>query len=200
MSRSPTDREFWDWRYRNGRTPWDAGAVPAALARFLQTHPGQGASVLIPGCGSGWEIEAFAAAGYAVTAIDFSPAAVARARGRLPLELHDRVHEGDFFTYAFAGAPFDLMYERTFLCALPPDRWPEVAARSAQLVRPGGRVIGLYVFGPKDDGPPFPLDPGEDDRLFSPQFVTTADVAIPAAESLPLFAGAERWKERRRVP
>lgn len=198
MSDLPTDRTFWDQRYSAGRTPWDQGGVPAALARYLAAHPGHGARVLIPGCGTGHEIIAFAASGYAVTAIDFSPPAVAQARMRVGLSLAGNVLEGDFFTHDFAAAPFDLIYERTFLCALPPDRWPEIVARMAALMKPGGTHAGLHFFGAKDDSPPFGLATDEPARLFDPHFEVVADEPVPAAESLPLFAGCERWQVRRR--
>ena len=198
MNEEPTKPEFWNQRYDAARTPWDLGAVPPALTRYLAAHPGRGQRVLIPGCGSGYEVVAFADAGYVVTAIDFSPPAVAQARANLGPALAARVVEGDFFACDFADAPFDLVYERTFLCALPPDLWPKIVARTAALLRPGGALAGIYFFGDKDDGPPFGLAPGEPESLFRGQFGLVADQPIPAAESLPMFAGRERWQERRR--
>lgn len=197
MADSPTRPNFWNTRYEAGRTPWDAGGVPPALARYLDAHPGNGAAVLIPGCGSGHEINAFREAGYRVTAIDFSPAAVARARAAVG-PAADCVVEGDFFTYDFPAAPFDLIYERTFLCALPPDWWPRIARRTADLLAPEGAWVGIFLFGPKEDGPPFGLAPDEPATLFDPFFHLVVDQPIPAHESLPLFAGCERWQERRR--
>ena len=49
--------EFWEKRFRENFTPWDAGRVPDALGRFLKTEP-RGRRVLIPGCGSGYEVRA----------------------------------------------------------------------------------------------------------------------------------------------
>jgi SAM-dependent methyltransferase len=190
--------EFWNTRYASAQTPWDAGGVPPALRRHLAAHPGRGARVLIPGCGSGWEIAAFAAAGCRVTAVDFSPPAVARARRLAGPVLAAGIVEGDFFSHAFADAPFDLVYERTFLCALAPERWPALAARTAELLRPGGMIAGLYFFGEKDDGPPFGLDPEEPSRIFDARFTLVADEPVPPAESLPIFGGRERWQVRRR--
>lgn len=134
-----------------------------------------------------------------MTAIDFSPPAVSRARSHLPLSLAERVVEGDFFTHDFSTAPFDVVYERTFLCALPPALWPALVARTASLLKPGGTLVGLYFFGEKDDGPPFGLAPEDPARLFEGHFVRVDDRSVAAEESLPLFAGRERWQERRRV-
>ncbi len=197
-----TDPDFWNVRYRSGRTPWDQGGVPPALDRYLSRPapqlPARPPRVLIPGCGSGHEIAAFVRAGYRVTAIDFSPAAVARARALLPPELGGCVIEGDFFTATFAAASFDLIYERTFLCALPPEMWPAVTKRLAGLLASDGTVAGFYFFGDKEDGPPFGLDPAEPAALFDPHFELCRDEPIPGAESLPLFVGRERWQERRK--
>lgn len=216
--------DFWNPRYETGRTPWDLGGVPAALTRYLAARPGRGARALVPGCGSGYEVLALAAAGYRVTAIDFSPPAVARARAMvlgtpgsspagIPAEpsgnsmrpdasvhpQHPQIIEGDFFTYDFADAPFDFIYERTFLCALPPELWPKLVARLAVLLKPGGTLAGFYFFGDKEDGPPFGLAPNEPASLFDGPFVTVEDRPVPAEESPSLFAGHERWQERRRA-
>jgi SAM-dependent methyltransferase len=63
---------------------------------------------MIPGCVSGYEVQAFHAAGYDVTAIDFSPAAVEHAK-RVLGSLAERVILGNFFTYDFCQQRFDLI-------------------------------------------------------------------------------------------
>jgi SAM-dependent methyltransferase len=198
VSEDPTDPEFWNRRYRTGRTPWDVGRVPAALTRWLARHPGNGAHALIPGCGSGYEIAAFAAAGYAVTAIDLSAAAVALARAVSGPERAGRVVQGDFFEHDFSAAPFDLVFEHSFLCALPPSLWPRVVARTAALLKPGGTLAGFWDYGAKDDGPPFGLARGEPARLFDPYFVAVQDPHASRTFSRTSLGLRERWEERRR--
>jgi len=126
--------DFWSVRYAAGKTPWDFGGVPSALKSFLErsSPPGR---VLIPGCGSGYEIQAFHAAGYGVSAIDFSPAAVDKAK-RMLGPLAERVILGDFFKHDFGQGRFDLIYERTFLCSMTPARWSEYVNRMADLLLP----------------------------------------------------------------
>ncbi|MCL2345265.1 MAG: TPMT family class I SAM-dependent methyltransferase, partial [Desulfobulbus sp.] len=75
----PEHPDFWDKRFGQGVTPWDAGCVPAAFADFVTRQP-RPLATLIPGCGSAWEAAHLAAAGWPVTALDFSPTAIARAR------------------------------------------------------------------------------------------------------------------------
>jgi len=197
-STSPSESEFWNSRYESGKTPWDFGGIPADLQAFLQQHP-QGGRVLIPGCGSGYEIKAFAAAGYDVTAIDLAPAAVERARQLVGPTLAGCVTVADFFQQHFAAAPFDAVYERTFLCAIPPDLRQAYRDRIARLLKPGGFFVGYFYYEKTDpaEGPPYGLAWAEGDALFSTHFLLTHDA--PVADSLPIFAGHERWQERRRT-
>lgn len=191
-----THPDFWEQRYLAGRTPWDLRGVPAALLDYLRHAPALG-TALLPGCGTGYETQAFHDFGWRPLAIDFSPAAVQQARTHLG-PLASMVREADFFADDLGG-PYDLIYERTFLCSLPPSCWPDYAARMAQLLLPGGLLVGLFYYGSDPEGPPFPIDPERSRQLFN-QFDLVEDRPIPVAESLPLFAGFERWQEWRRKP
>src|SRR5258708_35928156 len=111
----PAKPEFWEKRFLENFTPWDAGRVPTALEQFLRTEP-RGQRALIPGCGSGYEVRAFAEAGLETLAIDFAPAAVGRAQRTLGPRTH-LVHLADFFVFDF-DRPFGLPNYRAFLCWL----------------------------------------------------------------------------------
>ena len=188
----PAGPAFWDVRFREGYKPWDAGGVPAALREFLVAgNPAQ--RVLVPGCGSGYEVQAFAAAGHDVVAIDFSPAAIEAARHVLG-ELGRVLVQGDFFAHPLGE--FDLVYERAFLCALPRAHWPRWAARIAEVLRPGGRLAGFFFWSDDERGPPFGLKRGELEALLSSAFDRIEDA--PVADSIPVFAGRERWQVWRR--
>ena len=190
MSRQDASKpDFWEKRFRENFTPWDAGGVPSGLARFLATEP-RGRRVLIPGCGSGYEVRAFAQAGHDVLAVDFAPAAVERARSILG-PLADRVRLADFFE-ADLGAPCDLVYERAFLCSLPRPLRPRYAGRVAELLGPRGRIAGFFFFEDGERGPPFGLKSGELESLLSERFEQAEDKAVH--DSIPIFAGKERWK------
>ena len=181
--------EFWEKRFRDNFTPWDAGRVPAALETFLRIEP-QGQRVLIPGCGSGYEVRAFADAGHDVIAVDFAPAAVERTQKALG-SLSERVRLADFFEFDF-GARFDLVYERAFLCSLPRPLRPRYARRVSELLGPRGRIAGFFFFEDGERGPPFGLRSGELEALLADRFEQTEDTAV--ADSIPIFAGKERWK------
>ena len=181
--------EFWEKRFRPGFTPWDSGGIPLALESFLGREP-RGARVLIPGCGSGYEVRAFAQAGFETLAIDFAPAAVERAQRTLGPLAH-LVRLADFFEFDF-GRSFDLIYERAFLCALPRRLWPRYAPRVSELLRPEGRLAGFFYFDDGERGPPFGLKVGELETLLSDRFERIADAEV--GDSIPIFAGKERWQ------
>lgn len=187
--------EFWEKRFREGFTPWDAGRVPTALEQFLRTEP-RGQRVLIPGCGSGYEVRAFAEAGYEVLAVDFAPAAVERARQSLG-PLARLVRLADFFEFDFAG-PFDLVYERAFLCSLPRPLRPRYERRAVEVLGPQGRVAGFFFFEDGERGPPFGLKSGELEMLLGGHFERTLDAAV--GDSIPIFSGKERWQVWKRRP
>lgn len=184
--------DFWTVRYAAGKTPWDFGGVPAALKSFLARSSTRG-RVLIPGCGSGYEVQAFHDAGYDVTGIDFSPAAIEHAKNIIGVS-GERIILGDLFTYDFGLCRFDLIYERTFLCSMPPPRWPGYVNRMADLLSPGGRLIGVFLYGQSSStGPPFPFTSEEAEQLFEKRFQLIRSDTM--SDSLPLFRGMERWQE-----
>jgi SAM-dependent methyltransferase len=190
----PAGPEFWDLRYGARFAPWDAGRVPAQLKAFVAAAPGP-LRTLVPGCGSAWDVRFLAEAGWNVLGIDFSPAALAAAAPVLG-PWAGRSRQADFFA-PIAEAPFDVVYERAFLCALPRRLWTAWAHRVAELVEPGGVLAGFFLFGEGERGPPFPLASQRDlDALLEPDFARIDDA--PAADSIPVFAGKERWQVWRR--
>jgi hypothetical protein len=188
--------DFWDKRFAEGTTPWNARGVPPALINYAAGHPGQ-ARTLIPGCGHAWEADWLARQGWQVTALDFSAAAIEAARqvlGNWPGQL---VCE-DFFSFT-PPAAYDLIYERAFLCALPRKLWSGYGRRMHELLAPDGRLVGFFFFSDEAKGPPFGITPEALDMLLSPWFVREDDRAVDAADSIPVFAGKERWQVWRKI-
>src|SRR5438552_1049320 len=182
--------QFWDRFYREGLPPWDAGRVPQALKEFLAGTKLSG-RVLVPGCGSGYEVRAFAESGFDVTAIDISPTAVNIAHSRAA-PFRANIILGDFFTYYFGNEQFDIVYERTFLCSQPRSRWKEYARRIAELVRPGGLLLGFFLYWETESGPPFGLKQGDLESLFEGLFIRLENCVV--TDSIPLFTEKERWQ------
>ena len=190
--RDSTRPVFWAQRYASGRTPWRLDHLPARLNSFIQSLPPE-SKVLIPGSGEDHEtIKAFHLAGHRVIAIDFCPIAVECTKKALP-DLPGRIILGDFFTYDFGPSHFDFVYERTFLCSLPPRLWKGYAARVAQLLRPRGILAGFFFYGQEYDPPPYPLTESKASKIFSDRFDLLK--SEPVSDSLSIFAGQEKWQE-----
>jgi SAM-dependent methyltransferase len=188
-SRDPSAPDFWSQRFEQSFTPWDKGGVPEQLRQFV-AQAARPYATLIPGCGTGYEVACLAQAGWNVTAIDFSPQAVAAARAKLG-GWGDRVVQADFFSYLPAH-PVELIYERAFFCALPPRLRPDVVARWAELLPPGGLVAGFFYFDMSPKGPPFGITQQDLEALMVPFFTCMSDEEV--VDSLDIFAGKERWQ------
>lgn len=205
MHQRPELADFWDHRFREGTTPWDAGRAPALLCEFAARFPSQYASdrdghplaparrprVLIPGCGSAWEAASLANRGWETTALDFSAAAIAAARATLGNFWQGTLLCADFFSFN-PEAPFDVIYERAFLCALPRQLWADYASRMAELLRRGGLLAGFFFLGDEPRGPPFAIRQERLHELLATNFSCCED--RPVDDSLPIFAGHERWQ------
>lgn len=189
----PEHPDFWCKRFGEGTTPWDAGKVPDDFAAFIarQATPQH---TLIPGCGSAWEAVHLANANWPVTALDFSPMAVERAREVLAGHPVDLVC-ADFFDFA-PSRPYTLIYERAFLCALPRKLWADWGRRVAELLPPGGLLAGYFFICDQPKGPPFGILPDQLDDLLAANFERIEDAAVD--DSIPVFSGRERWQVWRR--
>ena len=180
--------EFWDKRFREAVIPWRAQGVGPELVNWLPGRtPGR---ALVPGCGHGEEAAFLARAGWAVTALDFSPEAVAAARATLG-DWSGHLVCDDFFTFT-PPAPFDLVVERAFLCALPRRCWADYGPRLARLIRPGGHLVGWFVQGDEPKGPPFGLAPDQLEKLLGPAFRRLEQG--PSQNPVPLFGQGESWQ------
>lgn len=179
--------EFWDERFAAGITPWDFGDVPPDLKTWLAVPRGR-MRILVPGCGSAYEARYLAQLGHAVTAIDFADAALAAAL-KVMGPFSDSLVKADFFD--FQAAVFDAVYERALLCALPRARWRDWGRRMAALVRSGGALAGFFYFDDNRRGPPFGIARERLAELLE-RFERVED--RPAARSLTVFQGKERWQ------
>lgn len=200
----------WARRYDDRHTPWDLRQVTPPLEHLLASGQlrdlglREGARVAVPGCGRGHDLRAWARAGHRVTGFDIVPTAVAEARELLELNGHGEEVEvlcRDVLGLGaeFPGA-FDLVYDYTCLCALPPHLRAAYGLEMARITKPGGLWLGL-VF-PTDparagrDGPPYLIRPEDLDRALDVGFAALAE--FPAERSVLQRQGAERWFVRRR--
>lgn len=195
--------DFWDHRFRQGVTPWDAGRVPHQFAEFCRQHRESPAGrrhaakprALVPGCGSAYEAGHLDALAWDTHALDFSAAAIEAARATLP-DFGGQLQCADFFAFE-PDARYELIYERAFLCALPRDHWPDYAPRMAELLAPGGLLAGYFFIDEAAlKGPPFGIAAADLAALLGPWFDLVDDQPTP--DGIGPFAGKERWMIWRR--
>ncbi len=156
---------FWQGHFDAGTIPWDRGGPGPQVAVWLDGDIPPGTRLLVPGCGSGWDVAAFARAGMTVTGVDYTPAAVAAASSLLAREgLAAEVVLADVLAWS-PPRPVDAIYEQTCLCALHPDHWTRYAVQLQAWLRPGGRLFALFMQrqrpGAREgliEGPPFHCD------------------------------------------
>lgn len=189
MAQDSSLQAFWDSRYQQDVTPWECAGLPDGFAAYVAALPVACQQVLIPGCGAAPEIAYLLAQGRGVIAIDFSAEAVQRARGQLGVAA-SVVREADFFS-ADVGGQWDWVYERAFLCALPPKCWADYASKMASLIKPGGLLAGYFFLRPTLKGPPFGMTAEALHALLGQDFCLRSQ--LPVQGSLPVFADGEYW-------
>jgi hypothetical protein len=169
------DLAFWQRRFETRDLPWDRGRPGPQLSIWIAdgTLVADAGPVLVPGCGSGHEVEALARSGFDVTGLDLAPAAVAMARARLDAQgLSANVLEADVLAWRPA-TPVAAVYEQTCLCALHPDQWTAYSGALHAWLRPGGLLCLMAMQVPRPgaaegriEGPPYHLDIGAVRALF----------------------------------
>ncbi|KHJ34718.1 putative thiol methyltransferase [Erysiphe necator] len=181
---------LWDVLWKEGFCPWDKGSPNPALIDLLEEQKGllpiPGTSkrlkALVPGCGKGYDVLLLAAHGYDTFGLELSETALTEAKN---LEKNIQCNEiynigskatekgdinwivGDFFDSKSLenigdNKQFDLIYDYTFLCALPPDMRSKWSKRMTELLSPDGRLVCIEfpTYKPHSTGgPPWGLSP-----------------------------------------
>lgn len=167
------EQDGWEKAWQDNVTPWDGlGDVQPPLRdllvsveddKLVQFPRGEGRA-LVPGCGRGYDpIFIARTLGLDVLAVDISQSAV-DAANELLLKTGSvapgRVtfHAQDFFAFGVREEEkFDLIYEHTFFCAIPPRLRAQWGQQMNALVKPGGLIVALVypVDPPREWGPPY---------------------------------------------
>jgi SAM-dependent methyltransferase len=158
-------KDFWEQRFAEGNTPWDRGASSPQLAAWLRAGLLKPCRILVPGCGSGYEVVDLALAGFEVTGLDYADEAISRTHRNLERAgVNATLEQADVLAWQ-PDRPFDAIYEQTCLCALYPDQWRDYADRLHQWLRPGGKLFALFLQWLREgaaegsiQGPPYHCD------------------------------------------
>jgi thiopurine S-methyltransferase len=171
-----TMSEDWIGRWERGRTGWHEPAGNSGLRKYWPALPG-GTRVLVPLCGKARDLLWLADHGCSVTGVEISSVAVEAffqesglafervSEGPMAaLRAVDRdiiVYCGDYF--AFDSEPFDAVYDRGALVALPKDLRPAYVRHTDHLLRTAASILLITLEYDQTvvSGPPFSIMPSE---------------------------------------
>ncbi|PSK70381.1 SAM-dependent methyltransferase [Streptomyces sp. CS149] len=137
--------------YRDGRPPWDSGVTPPELVALVE-GPGSPAPgrALELGCGTGTNAVYLARHGWRVAAVDLVELAVRQAREKAEAAGADvTVLCGDATRLDELGVPgpYDLFFDLSCYCGIPPHRRDAYAAGLTRRAAPGARLL-MFGYGP----------------------------------------------------
>ncbi|MFB9673871.1 methyltransferase domain-containing protein [Streptosporangium vulgare] len=138
--------------YRAGKPPWDTGVTPPELVALVEGHgaPPPGRALEL-GCGTGTNAVYLARHGWEVVAVDLIDRAVEQARAkaaaagtavRLLCGDATRLDELD------VPGPYDLFFDLSCYCGIPPHRRDAYAAGLTRRAAPGARLL-MFGYGPE---------------------------------------------------
>jgi methyl halide transferase len=184
------DENYWTARYSDSKTGWDVGEVTAPLKEYFDQLNDKNITILIPGAGNAYEVEYLYTKGFTnVYLADISSVPIENFQNRCPGFPKRQLLHVDFFEIR---KTFDLIIEQTFFSALEPSQRLAYAKKVYQLLKPGGRLVGVLFedkFG--IDEPPFGGEREEYRKYFEPFFdfhtYETAYNSIPPRTGRELF-------------
>lgn len=167
-----------DWleRWEEGRTGWHEPGGNSGLRRYW-SGPGSGSRVLVPLCGKSVDLLWLAEQGLAVSGVELSKTAVEAFFSEQQLDYEVErgaavdayrakersitLYHGDFFD--IRAEPFDALFDRAALIALPANVRPRYVRHLNGLLKPDAYrlLVTLEYDQLLADGPPFSVLPVE---------------------------------------
>jgi methyl halide transferase len=160
MITSIEDPSFWDKRYLENSANWDLKTPTPVFTSLIDKKFILPASLLVPGCGKGYDAVYAAEKGFSVTAVDFSKQALQFAENMAQeKKLNIEFVNEDIFNLPISSK-YDYIFEYTTYCAINPARRREYGEKMASYLKPGGKLIALlFPIDGRAGGPPFNIDP-----------------------------------------
>ncbi len=162
--------EEWLARWNSGKTGWHEAGGNAALRKFWpRIKPG--GRVLVPLCGKSADLLWLEQEGCDVTGVELSEVAVRTffAEADIPFEIEAdgellrfraqqrrlSIYCGDYFR--FSAEPFDALYDRAALVALPPELRPAYVEHTKAMMKADAThlLITLEYDQSRVNGPPY---------------------------------------------
>lgn len=158
------DELYKEHKERHENIPWARLCVNPLLQVYLDENRPHTGKALVIGCGLGDDAVALEEAGYEVTAIDVSQAALDIAKERFP-DSKVKFDKQDIFDMPekYHGY-FDFVFEALTIQSLPVEFREKMIKAIADTVAEEGRLLLVaHKREAEFDGPPWPLEPHEVD-------------------------------------
>ena len=152
----------WEKRYQDGGDLWNLGyAAPPFVSLLASGDVPKPGKLAVIGCGKGHDALFFAESGFEVTGFDFAPSAIDKATATAEARgISARFVRQDIFALDREfQASFDYVLEHTCFCAIAPNLRLQYVKVVKSLLRPEGKLIGLFYTHSRPDGPPFGIQP-----------------------------------------
>jgi methyl halide transferase len=198
-------QDYWETRYQTQDMPWEKGEASPGLVDFLAEQfsgatklSGHAPSVCVPGCGTGHDVRAWAAAGFRAFGFDIAPSAVRLGTERTAAAgLSAQFQLADFLRDQ-PPMRFDWVFEHTLFCAIQPNERDDYVRALLRWLKPDGQYLAVNYLIPDQDGPPFGTTREELWQRFSPHLQLVKEW-VP--RSYPNRTGLELmlWWKRRSV-
>ena len=161
----------WEARYIANDMPWEKGEASPGLVDFLAAHRELArGTVAVPGCGTGNDVRAWAAAGFSASGVDLAPTAIRLAREKTEAAGLKAAFEQRDFLAQDPRAPFDWLFEHTLFCAIDPKRRDDYVQAAIRWLKARGQFLAVFYMIPDTEGPPFGTNREEIMRRFSVHF------------------------------
>ncbi|WP_420571484.1 methyltransferase domain-containing protein [Kordia sp.] len=141
---STTTKDYWSQRYKDERTGWDIGSPSTPLKEYIDQLEDKTLKILIPGAGNAYEAEYLLQQGFKnIYILDISEIPLKAFQQRNPEFPAENLVCEDFFLHKNT---YDLIIEQTFFCSFPPlpETRKQYATHMAELLKPNGKLIGLW--------------------------------------------------------
>jgi ubiquinone/menaquinone biosynthesis C-methylase UbiE len=136
--------------------PWEKGEPSPGLVDFLRKYRAlRRGTVCVPGCGTGHDVRAWAAAGFSATGYDLAPSAIRLAKSKTKVAgLGARFVRANFLKIRPAPK-FDWIFEHTLFCAIDPSDRAAYVHAVHRCLQPAGQFLAVFYLIDETEGPPF---------------------------------------------
>jgi len=159
----------WNSKWEQNLIGWDIGYISTPIKEYIDQLNNRDLKILIPGAGNSYEGEYLFKKGFKnISILDLSQVPFNNLKKRCPDFPDNSLIIGDFFEHQ---GSYDLIIEQTFFSSFPPKFRSRFANKIHELLKPGGKLVGL-LFGIElyHDHPPYGGSIEEYIKLFDPLF------------------------------